>query len=91
VSVASIGWDIGSCPEVDNPDCANTSPIANCADIGDCLICGAAVAMDQIVALYYATLNLPSSDPSLNRCQVAIGKAATKFSMAKLKHSRWRT
>ncbi len=90
-SLASLGWP-ATCPDLEGVGC--TLAIANCTDIEDCLLCVNEWAVDQSLALYYADLELelpiegvkPSSaDRALTKCQLAIGRAATKFYVVKSK------
>jgi cysteine-rich repeat protein len=79
-SLASIGWDIGTCPNFEGAGCAN--PIAHCGDIATCLACVAAVAGDQTVALAFAEA-VPSAPASvLNKCQIAIGAQTSDLFVA---------
>jgi hypothetical protein len=83
---ATLGWP-ALCPDFDRsaaPAC--TGPINNCGDIAACVECVGESAVDQSVALYYADLALPStSNAALNKCQIAIGKAASAFLSSKTK------
>ncbi len=83
-SLASIGWNVATCPDIESHGCNN--PIANCHDVADCLECVQSEAVDQAVKLYYDDLVLPStSDKPLNKCQQTIGKATAAFLAAKSK------
>ena len=83
-SLASIGWNVATCPDIESHGCNNA--IANCHDVADCLECVQGEAVDQAVKLYYDDLVLPStSDKALNKCQQTIGKATAAFLAAKSK------
>ena len=85
VSLAAVGWDLGSCPNVKGGSCTN--PIADCAGIATCLTCVGETELDQAISLYYDAL--APTDPKdraqkpLNKCQRKIGAAATTFLAAK--------
>jgi len=85
VALATIGWDVGTCPNVRGGNCTNA--IADCGGIATCLRCMGEAEVDQATALYYGAL--APTDPknkaqhALNRCQVGIGKAAARFLVAK--------
>jgi len=83
-SLASIGWP-STCPNFENGSCTNA--ISTCGDINDCLICIAAAAVDQSMTLSYGALQNSEfgTGSDVNKCQVAIGKNATKFLNAKNK------
>lgn len=76
--LASIGWDIGSCPSLADATCGNA--INDCGDVADCLICIDTAAVAQEVGITYGALNVPAGSPSLLGCQRMIGKATEKFS-----------
>jgi gluconolactonase len=84
-TLASIGWDVGACPDLSGGGCTNA--IAHCGDVADCLACLAEEATADLGALYFDDLDLasPSRSP-LERCQRAIGKAAEKFARGRSKH-----
>jgi len=82
-TLASIGWDIGACPDIEGSGCAN--PIADCNDIEDCLVCLTVAAEGQAIALDYGSLNVPTSDRKLEACQREIGKRSAEFLEKKLK------
>jgi hypothetical protein len=81
--LVDVGWNIGTCPNLENATCNNT--ITNAADISTCLGCIGAVAVDQVMSLYYGSLHSsdPNSDKALNKCQQTIGKSAAIFLIAK--------
>jgi len=71
----TIGWGtVPVCPDFETPNgCNNT--INNCTDIGTCLKCIHDVAVDQAIALYYASLQQSEfgTNSAVNKCQQAIG------------------
>ncbi len=83
-SPATIGFP-SVCPGFEGQTCTNT--IDHCDDIGLCLACITEEATAQGIDLYYG--QLVSTDrrtqPSLNKCQRAIGQQAVKFAAAKSK------
>jgi hypothetical protein len=81
-SLASIGWNVGACPHVENGGCTNT--IGHCGDVADCLVCAGDAAIDQAAALYYGALQ-STTDAALRRCQREIGKNAAKAFRAETK------
>jgi hypothetical protein len=85
VSLAAVGWNIGSCPNVSGGTCTN--PIADCAGIATCVACIGEAELDQAIRLYYdAFVPADPHDPAqrpLNKCQRKIGSAATTFLTAK--------
>ena len=76
-SLASIGWDIGTCPDFESLGCVN--PINDCDDIGTCLACINEAAVDQAIALYYGALAPSTPGDDLNKCQITIGKEAETY------------
>jgi hypothetical protein len=83
-SLASIGWDIGTCPDIESLGCSMA--IGSCHDVSECLECVDRKAVDQAVDLYYGSFVLPSTDDkTLNKCQQTIGKATAGFLAAKTK------
>ncbi|MBI3767895.1 MAG: hypothetical protein HY271_05285 [Deltaproteobacteria bacterium] len=82
-SLASIGWNISICPNIEGGNCTN--PIANCDDVSQCLLCVGETAVDQAITLYYGDFDLATSDPTVVKCQRAIGKDTTKFLVTKSK------
>jgi hypothetical protein len=85
VALAGIGWTMGTCPNFENGACTN--PITNCNGIADCLACVGEAAVDQAIGLYYDNLVAGEfgTGSAVNKCQIAIGKNATKFIAAKNK------
>jgi hypothetical protein len=85
VALGDIGWDIGTCPNFENGTCNNA--ITNCDGISDCLACVGEAAVDQAIGLYYDGLVVGEfgSGGVVNKCQIAIGKNAAKFLVAKNK------
>jgi hypothetical protein len=83
-SLASIGWNVGVCPDIERLGCSMA--INDCHDVSECLECIESEAVDQAVKLYYDDLALPStSDKTRNKCQQTIGKASAAFLAAKTK------
>ena len=83
-SLASIGWDLGTCPNFEDGSCDNA--IADCTDVATCLSCIADHAVTQAIATSYAALQpTTSADKELRKCQVAIGKAASRYLEARAK------
>ena len=92
VDLASIGWDIGECPDFESKGCAN--PINHCGGVAsdgkgitDCLLCIDEAAIDQAMDLYANGLAAGEfgTGSSINKCQAAIAKETTKFLLAKSK------
>ena len=81
-SLASIGWNVGSCPNFEAGSCTNT--ITHCGDVATCLLCIDEAAVDQAINLYYDAF-AASSDAVVKKCQRTIGKETTKFFDAKMK------
>jgi len=82
-SLASIGWNIGTCPNFENGACNNA--IANCDDVSQCLVCIGEKAVDQAIQLYYGSLDQGASASDVIGCQRSIGKNTGKFFAAKSK------
>ena len=79
-SLASIGWNVGTCQNLENGGCNDA--IATCGDVATCVLCLNEAAVDQAIGLYYdAFTSGPSA--SVEKCQRAIGKETTKFFDAK--------
>ena len=78
-SLASIGWEVGSCPDFESAGCINT--LEDCDDIAECLVCINQAPVDRAIGLYYGALVLPSADrdKNLNACQQAIGRETAQF------------
>jgi len=82
-ALATIVWDIGTCPGLDGGSCAH--PLVHCGDVAACVECVGARAIDQSLGLYYDALD-PSvfgGKSALAKCQRAIGKEATKVLQAR--------
>lgn len=78
IPLASIGWNVGTCPGAVGTTCTNA--ITGCADVATCLQCIGRAGIDRVIGLTYETLTpTDGSQKSLRKCQVAIGKAAAKF------------
>lgn len=71
-TLASIGWNVGSCPGLETAVCSNS--IDDCNGVVDCVDCVGQAAVDQAVVLSYGSLNPSAVGTDLNRCQAAIGK-----------------
>jgi hypothetical protein len=84
-TLASIGWDIGTCPNFENGSC--NGAITTCADISTCIACIGEAATDGAIAIAYDALTAsnPKTQKELNKCQAAIGKATSAFFVAKSK------
>lgn len=78
---ASLGWP-AQCPNLVRGDCANA--ITHCGDVATCVACIARTAAAQTSALAYDDLALPSSG-TLEKCQIAVGKATSAFIGARSK------
>ena len=75
-SLASIGWNLGTCPGIEGGSCTNT--LTHCGDVATCVQCINGSAADQASDLYYEA-HAPSSDTAVKKCQRAIGKESAKF------------
>lgn len=81
--LASIGWDIGACPDLNGEGCTNA--IATCDDVATCLACiadeavtnGNGIAYDQLDGTEFAT------GSESNSCQRALGKETVKYFQAR--------
>ncbi len=82
-SLAAIGWDIGSCPDLASAACGNT--ILDCGDVADCVICVDGAAVAQQVGATYGALDVPAGSPSVLGCQRIIGRATEKFASQSVK------
>jgi len=82
-SMASIGWNIGSCRNVEGGSCNNA--ITNCNDVSECLVCVSNAAVNQAITLYYGQIDQGATDSDVIKCQRSIGKFTTKFLVAKNK------
>ena len=72
-----LGWP-ATCPDLERAGCENA--ISDCNGIATCLSCVAGVASDRSMELYFDDLVLPStSDKTLNKCQITIGKATSAY------------
>ncbi len=80
-SLASIGWNVGTCPNLENGACGN--PIVDCNDVVDCVTCVGEAAVDHAMDLAYGGLTSSGSGSDLNRCQTAIGKSLARYLQAK--------
>ncbi len=84
-TLASIGWDIGVCPNFENGACGDL--IEDCADVATCVQCIGEAATDRAVGVSYDAFvaSNPKTEKELNKCQVAIGKATAAFFVARSK------
>ncbi len=89
--LADIGWDLGACPDFRGQGCTNT--ISDCTDIGVCVACIGHDAVNLPNEHYYDLLNPLefTTGSDVNKCQIAIGKAGTKYlqTKSKLLRSCW--
>jgi hypothetical protein len=83
--LAAIGWDVGTCPDLNGHGCTNA--IADCNDVGTCVACIGHQAVNRQNELAYDLLTAAefATGSAVNACQVAIGKATTKYLQAKSK------
>jgi hypothetical protein len=81
--LADIGWDAGTCPDLDGAGCAD--PIADCGDVAACLACAGARAVEQLVAVSHDELAPTEPRTPLNSCQLRINKETLRFFRAKSK------
>jgi hypothetical protein len=70
-SLASIGWDVGVCPDLANHGCS--APIAHPGDVASCLACTGRFGADTALDLLY-TRFAPPADSIVARCQATLGK-----------------
>lgn len=84
-SLAAIGWDAGTCPDLREAGCTN--PIAHCGDVADCLVCLGGEGAGGVVETTFASLDLASPPRSpLEKCQRAVGKSTAKLFRLRAKH-----
>jgi hypothetical protein len=76
-TLASIGWNVGSCPGLETAACSN--PISDCNGVVDCIDCVGQAAVDQAVNLSYGSFAPSAVATDINRCQAAIGKSMARF------------
>lgn len=83
-SPASAGWP-ATCPGF--PEASCTDAIDDCSGIANCLLCIHDAAVDAEVGLFFTSLPRtdPVADQALNRCQVAVGSATTRYLSARTK------
>ncbi len=84
--LAAVGWDIGSCPNLQNGACTN--PIGGDADIPVCFTCVGGAAVDRLIGLYFGPSGPAPAAPPLGSCRRAIGKEAARFLIARSKALR---
>jgi hypothetical protein len=77
----SIGWNIGTCPNLETGSCTNM--ITDCNDVVDCVQCVGDAAVDQAVSLSYDAQVPATPGTALNKCQVSVGKSMSRFFAAK--------
>lgn len=77
--LASIGWDLGTCPSA-RSTCAR--PIGGCDDVADCLACNADAGVSAEVAACFGAF-VPPSDAAARACQTALCKESFAFARAK--------
>jgi hypothetical protein len=75
----SINWDI-NVSNFENGSCTNS--IVHCRHISDCLLCINDAAIDHLVALFYGGFT-PTTNSLIRKCQVGLGKEASKFFQTK--------
>ena len=73
------------CPNFESGACNDPIEVLTCEGIATCLECINMDAVDQAITLYYGDLvdTDPVLDKDLNKCQQTIGKATTKYMLAK--------
>jgi hypothetical protein len=80
--LASIGWDVRTCPDADGAGCTTT--IEDCDDVATCLSCTVDAAVTRGAALSYTPLQSASvTDKELTRCRRAIAGETAKLFAAK--------
>jgi hypothetical protein len=79
---------LGACPNFENGSCNGAIDGLECTGVADCLECIDGAAADQEIALLYGALvpSDPVTQVALNKCQVTLGKASSKFLLAKEKN-----
>ncbi len=83
-SLAAIGWDIGTCPDLLDQGCDGA--IGDCGDIASCLECIGGVATDQLVDTAFGSLDVPSGNgKAVIKCQRTIGRESAKLFRKKAK------
>ena len=85
VPLVEVGWQGKVCPTISGAACANA--IGDCSDIASCVMCVSESVVDRAMGLSYGTL-VPTdpkkkSERALNKCQVAAGRATTKFLLSR--------
>ncbi|TMA54115.1 MAG: hypothetical protein E6J75_14380 [Deltaproteobacteria bacterium] len=85
-SLAALGWDVGSCPNLQNGACMNA--VGGDADIPVCFTCIGAAAVGRLIALDFGPDGPAPAAPAIAICRRAIGKEATRFLVAKSKALR---
>ena len=75
--LASIGWNVGQCPNVRDGDCSNS--IAHCGDVAECLSCIGQTSVDDAIALPYDSLVAHPLTSEVGRCQATIGRGVARY------------
>lgn len=81
LSLSSIGWGRSNCPNFENGNCDNT--LENPADVGECGLCVAEAAVDQLHNFTNGKFHIKPFDKALSKCQLALSKAVAAFFRAK--------
>jgi cysteine-rich repeat protein len=77
------GGGATECPNLESGSCNNA--LANPGSIGACLQCAGDAGVDQLIHLFYASLNPPGTDKAIEKCKKAIGSKGTKYFSARRK------
>jgi hypothetical protein len=75
--LASVGWDVGQCPNVRDGACTNT--INHCGDVAECLTCIGETSADVAIALPYDDLEPNPITSEVERCQATIGRSLARY------------
>jgi hypothetical protein len=75
--LASIGWDVGVCPDFESVGC--DAAIDDAGDIAPCLACIGLAAVDQVMTLTYGEFTPAPRNSATARCQATIGKEAARM------------
>lgn len=82
---AGLGWP-AACPSFrGDADLPCNAAIADCGDIAACIACVGEAAVEHAIDLSYGSFVPTDAKSALNKCQRAIGKAATAFALAHAK------
>ncbi len=84
-SLAAIGWDLGTCPDINLDGCTNV--ITTCDDVATCITCIADEAIANAGGIAYDQLNAVefNSGSDFNDCQRALGKETVKYFQTRAK------